>query len=209
MKLKALILSSVFLIAAPAFAQFDVEDMETQNAMDELNPFDPNIERILDLYDEEYEAATGEAAHIDTGIDLFNNASKGCYRMTCAVYANVIKSEQKMYLYVNGSLQGVYATSTGTKGHGTPNFDTRPNGRIYDRYTSTRYPGGDFDGLGNMPFAVFIRGGFAIHGTGRGNWSKLGRPASHGCIRIHPDNAKVFNRLVRSHGISNTWITVQ
>lgn len=208
MTLKALILSSLFLIAAPAFAQVNAEDMESQNLMDELNPFDPNIERILDLYDEEYEAATGESAHIDT-FDLFNNASQGCYRMNCAVYANVVKSEQKMYLYVNGALQGVYATSTGVRGHNTPNFDTRPNGRIYDRYTSTRYPGGDFDGLGNMPYAVFIRGGFAIHGTGRGNWSKLGRQASHGCIRIHPDNARVFNRLVRSHGVQNSWITVQ
>ncbi|HRO67932.1 MAG TPA: L,D-transpeptidase [Pseudobdellovibrionaceae bacterium] len=214
MKLKALILGSLFLIAAPAFAQFDAEEMESQNVMDELNPFDPNIERILDLYDAEYEAQTGEPAHIGEALDLFSNASKGCYRNSCAVYAKVVKSEQKMYLYVNGSLKGVHATSTGTRGHTTPNFDTHPNGRIYDYYTSTRYPGGNYIDdsgrkLGNMPYAVFIRGGFAIHGTGRGNWSKLGRTASHGCIRIHPDNARVFNSLVRTYGVKNTWITVQ
>lgn len=208
MKLKALILSSLFLIAAPAFAQVDADGMEANNLMDELNPFDPNIESILDLYDAEYEAQTGQPAHIE-GLDLFNRASKGCYRTSCAVYAKVVKSEQKMYLYVKGQLQGAWAVSTGVKGYTTPNFDTHPNGRIYDRYTSTRYPGGDYDNLGNMPYAVFIRGGFAIHGTGRGNWKKLGRTASHGCIRLHPDNAQVFNRLVRSHGIRNTWITVQ
>jgi hypothetical protein len=53
------------------------------------------------------------------------------------------------------------------------------------------------------------RGGFAIHGTGRGNWRKLGNKASHGCIRVHPDNALIFNRLVRENGIKNVWITVQ
>jgi hypothetical protein len=51
---------------------------------------------------------------------------------------------------------------------------------------------------GNMPFAVFIKGGFAVHGTtGGSDWgniSKLGTtPLSHGCVRIHPLNAKAFN----------------
>ena len=99
---------------------------------------------------------------------------------------------------------------------GTPNFDKHPDGRIYNAYTSTKFPGGNYIvtvngkkvGLGNMPYAVFIRGGFAIHGTGTGNWPKLGRVASHGCIRIHPDNARLFNALVRQYGVSNTWITV-
>jgi len=59
-----------------------------------------------------------------------------------------------------------------------------------------------------MPYAVFISGGYAIHGTTRGNWSRLGKPASHGCIRLHPDNGQIFNVLVRRNGISNVWITV-
>lgn len=209
MKFKVLLVSLLFAVGAPAMAQ-DLNDVEEINLMDELNPFDPEIERILDLYDAEYEAATGQSAHlVDDILDFgwFNKSS--CYRISCTVYARVVKSEQRMYLYYNGQLIGNWLVSTGTKGHGTPNFDTHPNGRIYDRYTSTRYPGGDYDNLGNMPYAVFIRGGFAIHGTGRGNWSKLGRVASHGCIRLHPDNAKTFNRLVRKHGIRNTWITVE
>ncbi|MFP5491413.1 MAG: L,D-transpeptidase family protein [Bacteriovoracia bacterium] len=45
--------------------------------------------------------------------------------------------------------------------------------------------------------------------SSRGNWPKLGLKASHGCIRMHPDNGKIFNRLVRSVGISQTWITVR
>ena len=105
--------------------------------------------------------------------------------------------------------QAVWPVSTGINGRNTPNFETHPNGRIYDRYTSKKFPGGDFNGLGNMPYAVFISGGFAIHGTGKGNWPKLGSRASHGCIRLHPDNALIFNRLVRKNGISEVWITVQ
>ena len=91
----------------------------------------------------------------------------------------------------------------------TPNFDRHPDGRFYDYYDSTKYPGGDYKGLGNMPYAVFIEGGFALHGTPQGNWPWLGRPASHGCVRQHPDDAFRLNRLVRATGVANVWITVR
>ncbi len=183
---------------------------EEVNALDELNPFDPEIEQTLRAYDEEYENETGISAFLeDSGLSAIPFFDSGCYRQSCAVWARVIRSSQSMELYVDGSLVGTYDVSTGTKGFTTPKFDRHPNGRIYDKYTSTKYPGGDYAGLGNMPYAVFIQGGFAIHGTGKGNWSKLGSPASHGCIRLHPDNAKYFNRLVRQNGIKQTWITVE
>ena len=38
-----------------------------------------------------------------------------------------------------------------------------------------------------MPHLLFFRGGYAIHGTG--SIRQLGRPASHGCVRLHPANA--------------------
>jgi lipoprotein-anchoring transpeptidase ErfK/SrfK len=60
-----------------------------------------------------------------------------------------------------------------------------------------------------MPYAVFIRGGYAIHGTTPGNFSKLGTPASHGCIRLHPDHGRVFYELVKLVGLSNTWVNVR
>ena len=40
-----------------------------------------------------------------------------------------------------------------------------------------------------MPFAVFIKDGFAVLGTADVNWTKLGKKASHGCIRLHPESA--------------------
>ncbi len=180
--------------------------VSTENdALDELDPFSPNVQQTLEQMDQNYEDATGLESHLPQGISFFSS----CYRESCGVYARVEKAEQRLYLYVNGSLYATYATSTGVPGRDTPNFDTHPDGRIYDFHTSSKFPGGDYNGLGNMPYAVFISGGFAIHGTGRGNWPKLGRVASHGCIRIHPDNAYVFNQLVRQYGVANTWITVE
>lgn len=194
-----------FSFSPAAFANGQETD-DSSNILDELNPFDPNIEQKLKELDQEYEAETGLPAILD---DMSYFGLPNCYRKECKVWAQVVKSEQRMYLYVDGSVVGIYDVSTGTNGYETPDFDKHPNGRIYDKYTSTKYPGGDYQNLGNMPYAVFIEGGFAIHGTGQGNWRKLGRRASHGCIRLHPDNAFIFNRLVRQHGIRQVWITVE
>ncbi|MGE5086795.1 MAG: L,D-transpeptidase, partial [Bacillota bacterium] len=179
------------------------------NMIEDLNPSDPNIEQVLQEYDRIYEEETGKPAHINTVLDDIIGVFGGCSRNNCAVWAQVVKSSQRLYLYVNGSARGSWPVSTGMAGYTTPNFDRHPDGRIYDHYTSAKYPGGDYNGLGNMPYAVFITGGYALHGTPQSNWPKLGKPASHGCIRMHPDTAYMFNRLVRNYGVSNVWITVQ
>ncbi len=49
-----------------------------------------------------------------------------------------------------------------------------------------------------MPHSIFFNGGFAIHGTY--DLHELGRPASHGCVRISPDNAATLFSLVREEG---------
>lgn len=205
----------LFLVGGsiPAFAQdedlFYIHDENIPNIIEDLNPFDPNIEETLKELDRVYEEETGRSAHLPdyTGMDeLLGLAS--CYRSSCPIWIRIHRGSQSFALYVYGNTQRTGLVSTGMPGYGTPAFDKHPDGRIYDRYTSTKYPGGDYMGLGNMPYAVFIAGGFAVHGTPQGNWSKLGKRASHGCIRMHPDNAYVFNRLVRQYGIRNVWITV-
>lgn len=209
MKLLSSLILVLGLIPTPAFA---IETIEQSNVMDELNPFAPNIEEQLQMLDEQYEAETGKSPFLLD--DLVPTWAETCRREQCPVYLDISKAEQKAFLFVNGVLQGEYLVSTGVSGFGTPDFDTHPNGRIYDKYTSTKYPGGDYvddngTRLGNMPYAVFIRGGFAVHGTGRANWKKLGQRASHGCIRMHPDYGYKFNRLVRAYGVRNTWIRVR
>ncbi|MES2965479.1 MAG: L,D-transpeptidase [Bdellovibrionota bacterium] len=207
------LLVTLTLASAPAFTQESNSAPVLTNAaqadtdgFDELDPFDPNVESTLQMMDWLYEFQTGESSQIDANQGLYY---RECYRQTCAVWIQVYKPTQTAYLYINGNLQYTWAVSTGTPDRETPRFDRHPNGRIYDRYTSSKFPGGDWNGLGNMPYAVFIDGGFAIHGTGTGNWKRLGRKASHGCIRLHPDNAIIFNRLVRQQGIYNVWITVE
>ena len=46
-----------------------------------------------------------------------------------------------------------------------------------------------------MPYSVFYHGGYAVHGTGA--VKQLGRPASHGCVRLQTANAATFYSLVR------------
>jgi lipoprotein-anchoring transpeptidase ErfK/SrfK len=124
------------------------------------------------------------------------------------LWARISKKKQLLQLYIDGELVDSFNVSTGDKKHETPAFDLRPSGPIFNKYTSKKYPGGNYNGLGNMPYVVFISGGFAIHGTTKGNIPKLGKKASHGCVRLHPDNAKIFNEVVKAIGIENTWVTI-
>ena len=49
-----------------------------------------------------------------------------------------------------------------------------------------------------MPHSIFFHGGYAIHGTYE--TAALGRPASHGCVRISPAHAAKLYSLVRAEG---------
>lgn len=91
-----------------------------------------------------------------------------------------------------------WAISSGRKGYRTPNGTYRPT-RLEKNWYSRKYGGA-------MPNAVFFRGGYAIHGTTA--VGSLGRPASHGCIRLHPINAAKLFALVKKHGAGQTRIAL-
>jgi len=133
-----------------------------------------------------------------------------CRKKECLLYVEIDKSVQTLYLYIFGELKDSFLVSTG-KGakYETPEMDLHPRGPILTKYMSRKFPGGNYFGMGNMPYAVFVKGGYAIHGTTKGNFSRLGKKASHGCIRLHPENAKVFNALVKTIGLNRTWVTVK
>lgn len=133
----------------------------------------------------------------------------GCRENDCLIYAEINKTTQMLYLHVDGILMDSFPVSTGIRSRETPSMSLRPRGPLLMKYTSRKFPGGNYNGLGNMPYAVFIRGGYAIHGTTRGNFKKLGSRASHGCIRLHPVNAKIFFELVKRIGIEYTWVTIK
>ena len=48
-----------------------------------------------------------------------------------------------------------------------------------------------------MPYSIFFDGGYAIHGSYE--IAHLGRPASHGCIRLRPQNAATLFALIKEH----------
>ena len=108
-------------------------------------------------------------------------------------------STQTMTVKVNGRVVHRWRVSSGKKGHRTPTGSYRP-GRMYREYYSRKYDNSP------MPHSIFFRGGYAIHGTGYTR--SLGRPASHGCIRLHPSNARRLYNLVRAHGKRNTRISI-
>ena len=58
-----------------------------------------------------------------------------------------------------------------------------------------------------MPNAIFyMKDGHAIHGTLEAKF--LGKPASHGCIRLSRANAKTLFSLVKKNGLNNTQVVV-
>ena len=57
-----------------------------------------------------------------------------------------------------------------------------------------------------MPFAIFYDGDYAIHGTDQ--IKRLGKPASHGCVRLHPDNAAILFQMVRAEGMENMRVEI-
>ena len=114
------------------------------------------------------------------------------------IVVTVDKSSQRMSVVVDGRPRYNWAVSTGTDG-GPPSGSFTPE-RLHRTYFSRKYD------WSPMPHSIFFYHGFAIHGT---NYvSRLGRRASHGCVRLHPSNAATLFELVKSRGMQNTRIVI-
>ena len=111
----------------------------------------------------------------------------------------VDKSTQQMSVSVDGAQRYRFAVSTGRARYGTPNGTYHPE-RLETTWFSKEYYNSP------MPHSIFFHGGFAIHGSYEIN--RLGGPASHGCIRLHPVNAATLFALVKSEGMAATTIVV-
>jgi lipoprotein-anchoring transpeptidase ErfK/SrfK len=58
-----------------------------------------------------------------------------------------------------------------------------------------------------MPNSIFFHEGYAIHATY--DVKRLGRPASHGCVRLAPRDARWLYQMVQDYGKDKTYIWVQ
>lgn len=129
-----------------------------------------------------------------TGFASINAAQAG------RVQVKIDISSQKMYVSVNGVRRHSWAVSTARRGYRTPLGTFKPT-RMHRRYFSKKYYNSP------MPHSIFFYGGYAIHGTN--SIKRLGHPASHGCIRLHPANARKLFTLVKANGPRNTHIRIQ
>ena len=116
-----------------------------------------------------------------------------------SVVARIDLSTQRMTVLINGVPRYNWAVSTARKGYVTPVGSFRPF-RMEKVYYSKKYDNAP------MPNAAFFRGGYAVHGTY--SISSLGRPASHGCVRLAPSNAATLFSLVSQYGPGNSRIVV-
>jgi hypothetical protein len=117
---------------------------------------------------------------------------------TGAVLINIDKSQQKMSVSLDGVEKYVWPVSTGQAGYSTPS----------GTYTATSmneiWYSKEWDNA-PMPHSIFFRkDGYAIHGTYEAR--SLGRPASHGCVRISRENAAMLYAIVKKIGLKNTEV---
>jgi lipoprotein-anchoring transpeptidase ErfK/SrfK len=124
------------------------------------------------------------------GLMLACAAPIGAAPARAGVVAQVDRNAQRMRVYVDGALAHVWPVSTARSGFVTPAGQYRVY-RLERWWWSRKYGGA-------MPYAMFYRGGYAIHGTAA--VGRLGRPASHGCVRLAPSHARWLFEIVRSAG---------
>lgn len=120
-------------------------------------------------------------------------------RPGAAVEARVDLGSQRMVVTVGGEVAHVWHVSTARKGFVTPRGVYSPK-RMHVSYFSKKYYNSP------MPYSIFFKGGYAVHGTGA--IKALGRPASHGCIRLATGNARTLYNLVKQHGAGRARIVI-
>lgn len=116
-----------------------------------------------------------------------------------SVAVHIDISSQTMSVSVNGWPYASWRVSTARRGYWTPRGSFRPFALKRMHY-SRKYDNSP------MPHSIFFKGGYAIHGTGYVR--ALGRPASHGCIRLAPGNAARLYGLVQRYGKGDTRIFI-
>ncbi len=120
--------------------------------------------------------------------------------MASNVVAKIDLSSQTMTVYKNGFRKYTWKVSTARKGYVTP------TGRWTVKWASKNHRSRKYNNA-PMPYSLFFHGGYAVHGTTA--LKNLGRPASHGCVRLDPKNAEKLFSLANDVGLRNTRIEIR
>jgi lipoprotein-anchoring transpeptidase ErfK/SrfK len=118
---------------------------------------------------------------------------------SAAVVVDIDRSVQRMAVTVDGVARYNWRVSTARRGYVTPPGTYHPE-MLARHWFSRKYYNSP------MPHSIFFYGGFAIHGSYE--ISRLGRPASHGCVRLDPGNAAILFGLVQREGVDATTIVI-
>jgi len=116
------------------------------------------------------------------------------------ILINIDKSRQEMSVFVDGIEKYTWPVSTGKRGYSTPS-GTYTASSMNEIWYSKQWDNAP------MPHAIFyMKDGHAIHGTLEER--NLGKPASHGCVRISRANATALFALVKETGLKNTQVVL-
>jgi lipoprotein-anchoring transpeptidase ErfK/SrfK len=120
--------------------------------------------------------------------------------MGAEVLISVNKTTQRMTVTVDGAERYSWPVSTGLADYATPTGAFTPS-RLVKDHSSKEWDDAP------MPHSIFFTGsGHAIHGSQATRL--LGTPASHGCVRLAPENARIIFSLVTVEGLGSTRIEV-
>lgn len=114
--------------------------------------------------------------------------------------ARVDVATQTMTVIHNGMVTHQWPVSTARPGKYTP------RGQFTAQWLSRHHRSSLYNNA-PMPYSIFFRGNYAIHGTDQ--ISRLGAPASAGCVRLHPEHAAVLFELTRAVGTSNMQVLIE
>jgi hypothetical protein len=119
---------------------------------------------------------------------------------SASVLIRVDKAAQIMTVTVDGAQRYAWPVSTGMADYDTPAGEFQPFRMERDHFSR------EWDDA-PMPYSIFFtQEGHAIHGSF--DVKHLGRPASHGCVRLAKANAAVLFALVKEQGVKNTKVTL-
>jgi lipoprotein-anchoring transpeptidase ErfK/SrfK len=116
------------------------------------------------------------------------------------ILINIDKSRQEMTVFVDGIEKYTWPVSTGRRGYSTPSGTFTPTS-MNEVWYSKQWDNSP------MPHSIFfMKDGHAIHGSYE--VKTLGKPVSHGCVRISPANASILYNLVKGNGLQNTKVVL-
>jgi len=136
----------------------------------------------------------------DEGANVCTESNSTAAQAESAVLINIDKTKQKMMVFIDGVEKYDWPVSTGRAGYSTPSGTYTPTS-MNEVWYSQQWDNSP------MPHSIFfMKDGHAIHGSYE--VKTLGKPVSHGCVRISPQNAATLYSLVGKNGLENTQVVL-